>query len=792
MPHLKRRQGNPFQKIGTLGGLEATFDAGKYWLTSAQEPWLLIINNADDPNMDLPSLFPEGERGHILVTTRNPNFKVHGTVGATEFQGLKQEDALTLLFRAADTPRPWTSSVQEMGTKITNTLGHLALALVHAGALIMQRICEMSNYLDFYNTFRNNVGAHQSSATVRNNDQLTVYATWEHSLDSLERRQTESCRDAAQLVSTVAFYHFDHIRVDMFTRALDNHLRRTHSPARSSPLTKLSNRLVNCIQPPAALPDFIRQGPFKTDHYRIRRALNELRSFSLISYDGKDQTFSLHPVVHAWARDRLSAGDRALWAQIAINVLSESIQLPPEDQGDIHEEYRRDILVHLDSCQRARQVDIPDYQAIFGGYKLPIGLFLWNGWLIVFREQVTTAAKFAYVYLERGRFNEAAELFSRVKDALVQSRGYKDEKTLKAMLALAAALWGLGRLEEGKTLQKIVVNTRENIHGPRHESTLSAMEQLGRSYWLNGEYKEALELQTTTLELLKVTLGPKHENTLNAMDSLGVTLGSWQRYCESRDLHERVLKIRKANPDHLDVDTLTTMNNLAMALFDLGRLSEAQGLIEKVYQQRKIKLGKEHPWTLWALCNLAKITSEQKLLKEAEDMLVGGIAAAKRSLGDDHLGVLMGVGELARIYARQGRLDEAEQILDEMIQRLEESRGKGHPDTVYALKKMGRLYEMQGRIDKAIEVCTLAYDRTKIKLTQEHPMAHDIFAQLNGLKKKRDNRTGIDASETTNPQPEDSEQQSARGNHGSHHFSIDTAISSSIEPSKHLRSYRTF
>ncbi len=775
-----------FAKIGKLGGLEATQSAGKHWLSNAEEPWLLIINNADDPSLDLPNLFPEGERGHLLVTTRNPHFKIHGTVGATEFKGLKPTDALLLFLRAADSPRPWTPAVERIGHKIIDTLGYLALALIQAGALILQRICGMPDYLDFYNKFRSNVGARRSIGDPRINDQLTVYATWEHSLESLEMRQTEPCLDAAQLLSTVAFFHFDHIRVDIFTRALDNRLRSIETPTRPSIFSCLSRGLIARFQPPPILPTFLRQVPSERDPYRIRRALHELRSFSLISYDGKDDSFSLHPVVHCWAKDRLDSGAQLLWAQVALNVLAESIQLPPNDTGETHEEFRRDILVHLDLCLQAKPLDIVDYRSLFGGYKLPFSLLLQTTWLFVFREQALTAAKCGYVYLERGRFHEAASLFSDVKNALVQSRGYKDDKTMSVMLALAATLWGLGRLEEGVALQQTVVDSRTIVYGPDHAETLSAMDQLGKSFWLNGQYSEALKLQSVTMERTKATLGPNHEGTLNAMDNLGVTYGSWHKYKESKELHLHVLAIRRKTLGPTNLDTLIAMNNLSMALMDLRELSEAQGLINEVYEQRKAKLGKEHPYTLWALCNAAKVMSEQGLLKEAEEMLVGGLAAAKRSLGDDHLGVLMGVGELARVYARQGRLEASEILSGELIQRLEASRGLGHPDTVYALFKVAQLYEMQGRVDKAIEACTLACERAEIKLTKEHPMAKNIVSQLRRLEECRKGFSGDKADGNLHTASE------VKPLINGHHKSVDASHSDVEWMPNHLRSCKTY
>ena len=691
----------------------------------------MIINNADNPSLDLLNLFPEGDRGHVLVTTRNPNFAVHGTVGAMELKGLRPKQASLLLLKAAYTPKPWDEPITTVANKIADALGCLALALVQAGAVILQGMCKLQDYLKFYNQFRSSLGQRRSSGASLKADQVTIYATWEHSLSLLEHRGTQAGRDAMKLLSTVAFFHFEHIRVDIFTRALENILALNEDAARQSLLTRLTSGIFARLQPRSELPDFLEHTSPEMDSHRIRLALIELRSFALISYDGKDDSFSLHPVVHSWARDRLETKAQTDWAQAAINVLADSILLPPRDAGEAHEEYRRDILVHLDRCLDARSVEVLDYDVWLGGFKLPLMLVLHPSLLYVFRRQVETAAKFGYVYLERGHFNKAVPLLSKAKDALIQSRGHSNSYTMLAMLALAKAYWGLGRLDEGVALQTAVVDARTKILGQQKAETLSAMNELGRSYWLNGQYHEALELQTRTLQLVEPALGPTHDSTLTAMDNIGVTYGSWQRYAESRDMHRRVLNERTKTIGHTHLHTLETMNNLAMALMDLGDLEQASELMDQVYTQRKTKLGKEHPYTLWALCNLAKVKSQMNLFAEAEEILVGGIAAAKRSLGEDHLGVLMGEGELARIYARQERLS------TRVIQLLEESRGLGHPDTVYALFKLAQLYELRRELEDAIETSALAAERSEVRLTKQHPMAQAIYAQLERLKGQR-------------------------------------------------------
>jgi tetratricopeptide (TPR) repeat protein len=770
-----------FAKIGKIGGMEATQSAGKHWLSNLDEPWLLIINNADDPSLNLSDLFPEGDRGHILVSTRNPDFRVHATVGSTEFKGLKEKEALTLLLRAAGVPLPCDSATESSGNQITSALGYLALALVQAGALILQRICEIKNYLEFYDQHRNELSLHPP---LREKDQFTVYATWELSLNSLQLRHTEASMDAAQILSIVAFFHFEHIRVDIFTRALANRLDAADNQLSQSFLARVWHGIRTRLHPRLVLPECLRQESSKLGVFRIRRALHELYSFSLISYDGRDDSFSLHPVVHAWARDRLDKGGQSLWAHIALNVLTESVLLPPQDAGVAHEEFRRDILPHLDLCLRASPIQILDYEAYFGGFRFPFALILQHTWLLVFREQVLKAAKCGYVYAERGRFKEAAELLSRVKDALIKSRGYQNEATMRAMLALAATYWGLGRLKEAVTLQSIVVEARKKSYGLDHAETLSAMDQLGRSYWLNGQYKDALELQTLTVERMSATLGPTCDETLTAMDNLGVTYGSWQMHKESRDVHRIVLAAREKKLGLSHLDTLTTMNNLAMALKDLGNLDEAEKLMTTVYDERKLKLGKEHPWTLWALCNLAKVHTELKHFDIAEGMLIPGIAAAKRSLGDDHLGVLMGEGELARVLARQGRLEEAERLTRDLIKHLERSRGLSHPDTIYSLSKMAQLYEQMNKVDQAIEMCQIAAERIDDKLTMQHPLAQKVCLRLERLRARQ--KTG--SKDQGAPQQMPSEEVE----------SVDKQIST--HPSKHsfiantkkLRKHETF
>lgn len=122
-----KRASQTFAKLAKeYGAREPNEAAAKDWLSNLEVPWLLIIDDAaaDDSQFHLESLFPKGERGHILITTRDETHRIHGTVGSKSFifRDLDREPAIQLLLKAADKPAPWDSVTQEMASVITKLL----------------------------------------------------------------------------------------------------------------------------------------------------------------------------------------------------------------------------------------------------------------------------------------------------------------------------------------------------------------------------------------------------------------------------------------------------------------------------------------------------------------------------------------------------------------------------------------------------------------------------------------------------------------------------------------------
>ena len=187
----------------------------------------------------------------ILITTRNPTLKVHGTIGPRyyHFAELEEAESVDLLLRAADEPLPWTQSTLDSAKENCTTLGHLPLALMHAGRTILARLCTLQNYLSFFE---------QNWARIRkmklSNDMLSVsdanaaiYSSYELIHQGIMAKATQSSRDAMDLLRIFSFLHRQRIRVDVFLRAASN--PKAEKLEENDDTKRLRASIPKCIRP---------------------------------------------------------------------------------------------------------------------------------------------------------------------------------------------------------------------------------------------------------------------------------------------------------------------------------------------------------------------------------------------------------------------------------------------------------------------------------------------------------------------------------------------------------------
>lgn len=734
-----------------------------HWLCNLEQRWLLIIDNADDPDVPIQKYLPKGNRGHILITTRNSSHRWLGNVGPRffEFQGLSFREANDLLLTAANQAQPWDDSCKISASSITKTLGCLVLCIVHAGAAIREGLCTLTTYLSFYERGWIRLRDEREKRGEKMDDpsdHMDVYTTWEICFERIESKAKEGSKtsqDAIQLLTTLSFLDWKNVKYDILRRALENpHIEAEHEreQAKQQPqvlstekltITKRLDQYKMALltfllkdRGPAVLPRVIRDSNKRSNldyhHDRLRFALNELVRLSLVMWNEEDDSFSMHPVVHKWARERpgMRLAEQAVWSEAAAMMLSSSVLIPPLRNNAKDEDYHRDVLPHVDHVQRCRQ-SINERIALKQQER-------WTTWLttrsFMNRGRAMMMVKFSIVYMQVGNFDVAETLQVAVKSHAEKILGTSHEATRRISLALATNYYFQSRAIEAEQLQRDVLVSCLTTLGPEHVDTLRAKDMLGQTLFQRGRYSEAKEYLKEALHGLQKKLGNDHEETLSVMDNLAKTIAKfWERenMLEAYSLHSKAIEGMDNVYGKNHPRTLVAKENLVHVAYYLGGESrkEAESLITTVLEARKRKLGKEHPFTLLAMVTAAIVQCGLGKPDEAEKLILSGLPIAERNWGRDHIGTIFGYHNLGTVRICQKRYREAEEILVDVIERqrvMLAHRGEYHPDRLGAMIELAKTYRLQNNIHESIDLCNEILKGFEEISKKEHPLAKSV------------------------------------------------------------------
>jgi hypothetical protein len=298
----------------------------KFWLTNRPEAWLLILDNADDPSLNILGNLPTGSRGTIIITTRNAEPTTLETVGSYEFAGMAHHEAATLLLKISRLEKKPQKEATKIASSIVETLGCLALAIIQAGATIRQKRCTIREYGEMYARCRKELLSRQHSPAITDY-KYTVYTTWELSVSMIQSVEDETSRHSLDLLRVFSFMHFANISEEIFKRAWTNMKRYGWPP------WIIAHQLSWLVD--YSSPDW--------NPSLYRDALERLSSFSLITRNHAN-TISMHPLVHAWAKDRVGDAENNKWSAIAASTLASSLGMEFEYEDY---SYRQSIISHI-------------------------------------------------------------------------------------------------------------------------------------------------------------------------------------------------------------------------------------------------------------------------------------------------------------------------------------------------------------------------------------------------------------------------------------------------------------
>ncbi|TWU71008.1 hypothetical protein ED733_002087 [Metarhizium rileyi] len=706
-----------FASLGQLGGKGTEPGSGQVWLTQTTEPWLLVLDNADDSYLlglgggdnvsgqtVLTSFIPASGNGHVLITSRNPGAKLYSTLGSFDFRGLLPKDAITLLLRLAY-PDKNQQETWELYSKdaeaIASELGHLALALKQAAATIRKNVRPLKTYLDSLLGCRTTL---LKRTTIKNATVANIVATWELPFNGIANRDSTEYRDAVDLIHMFAFMHFSLVPCSVFSICSDGFKGVKDLNVRPRALTEPTSRQM--VQ-----DRILAAARVLYDHSIISITETESQCVKPVAATLLPETcFTLHPAIHQWARERLDESEQLGWLRCTATVLEHAVSTNMEASG---RGFRRLLLPHIRSCM-----------SLMPG--LP-----WTS------EQKCQFEKFGYVFAEAGLWKLARRLQQHVMNHRARTLGQSHPSTIVAKQTLASTQWNLFDVEESVKLLRNTLRaqrwSRPSILDwlvwppwkPVYVSYCVTLDALTQSLWLAGHREWSLMTGQRAVDGLMRQLGSDDPLTLSAMFNLARTHLHMNEHDQSTDMLEQILAKREHyfGPDH--PDTLMVRNELDMAKFSQKKdLHEAERLVRGVLESRQRILGEEHAYSLWSVNDVSKVCIELGRLDEARNMLEEIVPVVSRTLGDKHVGMVMTKSNLFRVYLLCNMWDKAKKEMEDLLAIFEEtSLHQEHPD--YVLARLGRaylLYEHEKNSKEAERICQGILSQVdKRKLSPESP-----------------------------------------------------------------------
>ena len=614
-------------------GVDDSVDSVLQWISFLQEEWLIVFDNADAPLPEVVEKFiPSGNRGNILITSRNRSMgRIVSFENRIEIKEMDEADAITLLLKASCLePLP---EHLEVSKKIVTELYCIPLAIDHAGAYIEAGKCDIDQYLRQFSMHRQ---ALMSDATFTGASKYnrTVYGTWDLSFKEIEKRagghsskDAQAAQAAILILQICAFYHHSGISKDIFKSAAEESMKRDVNSDRFRKLPQAVTLLDR------TLLGLDNDGHW--DEFIFGQGISVLLSFSLMKRE-QSKTFSVHPLVHYWSRERMSKTEQQKMCEIGSTILSCAISWRFEI-----EDYRlqRIIFTHL-KANKLHESQIGFIKQYYD-----------DEW-----------SNFGLVFQDNGDFNNAVQLEVQVTDMRKKLLGAEHPDTLNSMANLAITYRMQGRWNEAELLEVQVMDMRKKLLGAEHPDTLTSMASLAITYGNQGRWNEAEQLEVQVIDMRKKLLGAEHPDTLHSMANLAVTYKDQGRWNEAEQPEIQVMDMRKKLLGAEHPDTLHSMANLAITYRIQRRWNEAEQLEVQVMDMRKKLLGAEHPDTLHSMANLAITYGNQGRWNEAEQLQVQVIDMRKKLLGAEHPDTLSSMGNLAITYRNQGRWNEAVQL----------------------------------------------------------------------------------------------------------------------------------
>ena len=499
--------------------LDGSAESALQWISCIQEEWLIVFDNADDLPPDAVAKFiPPGNRGNILITSRNRSMgRLIAFENVIEINEMEEADAVTLLLKASCLDA--SAEHLQAAKNIVALLGCMPLAVDQAGAYIEAGMCDINEYQRQFSSHRRTLMSDDTFRGASDYDR-TVYGTWDLSYKEIKKRadgqshggNAQAAKAAILILGICAFYHHSDISDDIFKSAAEESVKYVIDKKIAKKLPHAVNSLDRTL---LALDN---EGHW--DDFIYRQGVGVLLSFSLIKRDQLLKILSIHPLIHCWSREQMSKAEQQRIYEIGSIILSCAIS-----QGLTSYDYglRQLIFSHIKANElHGSEMGLTKQQ--------------------YYDDKCNS---FIFVMGEFEDWNNAEKLAMDVLDMRKKLLGAKHPKTLISMGNLAGIYHGQGKLNKAEQLEIQVLDMSKTLLGAEHPDTLSSMGNLASIHHDQGKFDEAEQLTVQVLDIREKLLGAEHPDTLLSMGNLARTYCDQGKFDKAEQLEVQVLDMRE-------------------------------------------------------------------------------------------------------------------------------------------------------------------------------------------------------------------------------------------------------
>ncbi|KAI4940762.1 hypothetical protein J4E91_011249 [Alternaria rosae] len=690
----------------------------QYLSSSRASRWLLVVDNADDPNIlfgseqsgGIVDYLPESEGGVTVYTTRTLEVAVSLTRGdVLELDAMDRRDAIDFLFESL--VRKELLNNQAMTDKLLDELTCLPLAIAQAAAYLNINRMTITKYLQL----------------LHRTEQDLV------SLLSREFRDDTRYKGSANAVATTWVVSFHQIR---------------ERDAAAADLLAF----ISCVEwkaiPRSLLPKAQSEG-------EIEEAIGTLCGYSFLARrDGDNQAtsgenkqgrdvdqaieteewYDMHRLVHlatrSWVKKHGNAGEvaedavrhvadvfpsddyenRAMWRGYlphALRLLSSGQHSSAWEQSDLCLLVGRclrvdgriqEAVVWLErSCEQRSQLSEDDPSRLASQHVL------------------------AMAYEADGQVHRAVELLEHVVDVEEKTLAAEHPDRLASQHALAGAYQADGQVHKAVALMEHVVEVREKTLALEHPHRLASQHNLAIVYQAEGQVHKAVALMEHVVEVQEKTLAPEHPDRLASQHALAMAYQADRQVHKAVGLMEHVVEVQEKTLALEHPSRLASQHALAGAYQADRQVHKAVALLEHVVEVKEKTLAPEHPSRLASQHNLAGAYQADGQVHRAVGLLEHVVEVREKTLAPEHPQRLASQHALAGAYQADGQVHKAVELLQHVVEVKEKTLAPEHPSRLASQHELARAYQADGQVHKAIELLQHVVVVEARTLREDHP-----------------------------------------------------------------------